>query len=375
MVPGQFEPQRAAFDPYLNLIYVKAMGDPLQRVLLIGHGGMGQLYARSLKRRSALCGVGVGSAQSRDRLSEQLEVPVDNDLNRLIETTKPDGLAVLSPTDWHANHARLGIRMGLPTLIIKPATAHPDTARALYKEASEGEVPVMMAHEGCCSPAFRTIEAALHDGAIGDLKEIRWLKEGKDQLSGGREPDAIEEATEGRNLGYVYATGMHEIYVANRLAGHTAPTSVDLQHVRASMARPELDALFHYGPDLVLRLRYDGDPDRPFRRGLQLVGTKGGLLWLVQPGKTQIELRTRGGKQDLPYYGTSSENPADPVVDRFLDVATIPEAQRSKEAGHLENLMDGAQALEGARMLTLAAAQFLSLDVDLDGIAGGTDRS
>ncbi|MBR58932.1 MAG: hypothetical protein CMH54_13055 [Myxococcales bacterium] len=339
---------------------------PTPKVLLVGHGGMGRLYADALRSAGALAGVVVRSEASMERLSKSIAEPVFRNLSKAMEQQAPDALAVLSPTDVHAHHIRHGIRAGIPVMVIKPAAVRPDTARELKQEADNAGIPVLVAHEGVFAPAYRALEEQIQQGAIGSVLEVRWLKEGQDRLSGGRDADPIDDATEGRNIGHVYATAMHEIYVANRLAGGAAPVDVAVHHANASIRVPELDALFTYPGGLQFRLRYDGQPDREFRRGLQVIGTEGNLLWLVQPGATILRRRTAEGTRDLPFVGTHTSNPAEPVITELMEMLGTEVV--------FENLDAGANALQGARILAQAVSDHLSVPITLDDLAGGVDR-
>jgi len=318
-----------------------------------------------------LAGVVVATEASEKRLKAQLEEPVGRDLEAMVHDLGVDALAVLTPTDWHAAHIRVGFALKKPVLVIKPSTVKAETSEVLLRESRDCGLAVMVANEGVFEPPFLALERAFKARAVGQVREIRWLKEGDETLSGGREKEVEDPETEGRNIGYIYATAMHELYVANRLAGRIAPSSVEVSHVHASASRPELDAHLVYPGDIQLRIRYDGRSGKTFRRGLQVVGEKGTLLWLVEPGSTRLEVRTREGSRDLPFFGRKTSNPAEPVVQAFLELV-------SKDSWTLsdipESLNDGANAIRAARMLASASANHLGLRSDLDAIAGGDDR-
>lgn len=341
------------------------------RVLLVGHGSFGRLYAEALRHEGMLAGIVVQSKASEERLSGILTEPVGRDLETMVHEQEIDALAVLTPTDCHSAHIRMGFALKKPTMVIKPSTVKAEVSEELLKESLECGVPVMVANEGVFEPPFQALERAFNARAIGAVREIRWLKEGDEALSGNRTKEVEDPATEGRNIGYIYATAMHELYVANRLAGRTAPSSAKVIHVHASASNPELDAELAYPDGIKLRIRYDGRPGRPFKRGLQVVGEKGTLLWLVQPGSTRLEVRTKEGSRDLPFFGRKTKNPAEPVVQAFSELI-------QKESWELsdipETLTDGANAIRAARMLAVSAAEHLGIFSDLDVIAGGVDR-
>jgi len=96
---------------------------------------------------------------------------------------------------------------------------------------------------------------------------------------------------------------------------------------------------------------------------------------MVQRGKTTLQIHTKIGRRDLPYYGTSGENPATPVLERFLSEAPRLVDNPNDDSIQLEDLLDGARALQSARLLTTAAANALDLSLDLEGVAGGVDRT
>jgi predicted dehydrogenase len=335
-------------------------------ILLVGHGSFGFLYAKALRDAGRLAGVAVRRAETAQRLKREMSEPVGTSYEGMLDELRPAGVAVLSPTAAHAAHADVAIRRGLPVLVIKPVTAHPKTAEELAARADAAKVPVFVAHEGVFAPPFKALEAAVTSGQIGEVREVRWLKEGGEQLSGGRTMELRPEDEQGDNLGHTYATAMHELYAANRLAGRIAPVKAEVAHVKASKATPLLDAVLEYPGGVVLRLRHDGRPEVPFRRGLHVVGTQGHVLWLMQPGKTTLKLKRGRDERDVPFSGGRGSLPATAVVEAFLDVV----------AGKIappETIADGVRALTAARLLTEAAAKRLGLTADLDKVAEGPD--
>ena len=336
------------------------------KVLVIGQGGMGRLYCQALREAGALAGVLVRTAATVERLRSQLAEPIGTNLEEMLAATGADALAILPTTDWHAHYLREAIARGLPALVIKPSCTNADTAEALDAQAKAAKVPVLVAHEGVFQPAFVTLEAAIAEGRIGAVREVQWLKEGAEQLSGGRQKDAARpEDLDGTNYGFIYATTMHELYACNRLAGRQAPERAEVVSVFASATQPRLDARIDY-PGLVARLRYNAAPNLPFRRGLNVVGERGSALWLMEPGKTTLRVKTARETRDLPYHGFSGANPATPVVAAWLQ-------SLAAGAAPTEGLLDGARALRAARMVTKAAAERQGAEIDLDAIAGGKD--
>jgi predicted dehydrogenase len=340
-------------------------------VLVVGWGGMGRMYAEALRARDALAGLLVRSEATAARARAELEVPAGTSLERILDESAPRALAIFTTTEWHATYVRAAIARRLPSLVIKPATVRPETAEALYAEARAVDVAVIVAHEGVYQPAFLALEQAAAEGRIGAVREIRWLKEGEDPLSGGRLREPPGEADQaGRNYGFVYATAMHDLYVANRLAGRVAPTEARVTALHASSVALRLEARVDYPRGVVARLRHQVAPGLPFRRGLQVVGERGSLLWLMEPGRSVLQLRLGSEVRDLPRAGHAGSSPATPVVAALLARLDDP----ASPLAPIDDLADGARALRAARLLTAAAAAHHGAEVDLDALAGGHDR-
>lgn len=330
------------------------------RVLQIGHGGMGRLYAEALRQREALAGVVVRTRASAARLSGTLNEPVHTSLEEALDSVRPDAVAVLSPTELHLSHARAALGQRLPVLVIKPVGCSPAEALSLGEAARAAGTWVLAAHEGVFQPAFVALERAVGEGQIGAVKEIRWLKEGQDVLSGGRpmDPERPEDRN-GTNFGFVYASVMHELYTANRLAGRKSPNSAEVATVHAARSSMKLDSTLRYEGGAMLRLRYHLAPGLPFRRGLQVVGDRGSVLWLMEPGRTVLQVSSGREVRDVPFRGVVGGNPALPVIDALL-------ASLRGEGPPTETAEDGARALEAARLLTVRAAECAGHTVDVE---------
>lgn len=134
----------------------------------------------------------------------------------------------------------------------------------------------------------------------------------------------------------------------------------------ASSVAAQLDARLRYDNGIEAVIRYDFHPDRPFRRGLHVVGDGGSVLWLMETGKTTLQVQRGRTKRDLPFHGGGVKVPAQHVVRAFIAVL--------EGAAPAETLEDGCNALLASRLLTEAAAEHLGMTVDVDTLAGGLDR-
>ena len=336
-----------------------------EEILVVGYGGMGRMYANALRKRCIVAGVVVGRQVTCDALSKELDEPGYTDVDEAVRATEPSAIAVFSPTEWHAANLRVALKHKIPSMVIKPACVDPEQAQSLFRDFEAAGVPLLMAHEGVFAPAFLALEAAVLQGMIGAVREVHWVKEGQESLSGGREKESPRpEDLEGRNYGHVYASVMHELYVVNRLLGRLEPENCDVGHCFAASHEMKLDALVRYPGGLLSRIRYNLGGELPFRRGLQVVGEKGSLLWLVQPGQSVLQLRQGKKVRDIGYRGRAG-GPAADVIHAFLELLD--------GGGSPESLEDGARALRAARKVTEAAASAAEVAVNLSGIAGGAD--
>ena len=64
------------------------------RILVVGYGGMGRMYARAIRNMSRLAGVVVGREESRRRLEDELEEAVFTDLEDALQRAKPTAVAM-----------------------------------------------------------------------------------------------------------------------------------------------------------------------------------------------------------------------------------------------------------------------------------------
>ena len=333
-------------------------------ILVIGHGRWGERYASRLVDFGALAGVVVQSESSAARCREAYQRPAFQSVEEALNQTQPKGVAVLSPTCWHVQHALLAIERKIPTMVIKPVAARLEGATQLKEALEKHQTPYFSVHEMVWMPAIERIKKTLEAGTLGELKQVRSFHQGS--FHGDGPPPPMENETPGENLGFLYDSTMHEASVLNHLAG-APPQSVKVKKVFASVARPEILAKIDYGDGVEGVLEYRGDPDLPEVFSFAAEGSLGSVVFEATSEDTTCTLRLGSATAELPLSVDRPSHPIDAAIHHFEEVI--------RGATPAEGLQEGLDAMLGAELICRAAAEKADLDFDEAEILGPADKS
>jgi len=145
-------------------------------VAIVGAGGWGYQHARVLTARHDidLCGIAGRDPGKTAKRAQEFSTRSYTDIERMLETEKPDLVTVSLPNQNHFAPTRKVISAGIPLFVEKPFTFDLSEADMLLKEAAEKKLffginfnhryakPVVMAHQ------------AIQQGKLGDLVFATW---------------------------------------------------------------------------------------------------------------------------------------------------------------------------------------------------------
>ncbi|MBM4041298.1 MAG: Gfo/Idh/MocA family oxidoreductase [Planctomycetes bacterium] len=145
-------------------------------IALVGAGSRGKYLAGAIPRAGhnlvAVCDV------DRRRIAEATDkkpnVAGYQDFRKMLDERgrEIDGVAVATPDHAHAAVAAAALKRGKHVFCEKPIARDVGEARTLRLLAREHKVATQMGNQGMSSDAFRRTLELLHEGAIGEIREV-----------------------------------------------------------------------------------------------------------------------------------------------------------------------------------------------------------
>ena len=147
---------------------------PALRAGLIGFGVMGQNHARVLGSLDGVELIGVVEPLGSKQRSGVPVVAAIDDLLAL----GVDYCVVAAPTTFHANIGLALAEAGVHTLIEKPLTTDPASARKLVAAFEQRGLVGAVGHIERYNPALRSMRARIEAGELGDIYQIATRRQG-----------------------------------------------------------------------------------------------------------------------------------------------------------------------------------------------------
>jgi UDP-N-acetylglucosamine 3-dehydrogenase len=135
------------------------------KVAVVGAGAMGSNHIRVLsefdEEKVRLVGVADTVEASVTRVINRFHVPGFADYREMIETTHPDLLVIVTPTNLHHEVAAFAIGAGCNTLVEKPIASTIEEAEDMVRLAEERHVILAVGHVERFNPAVQTLKQNL----------------------------------------------------------------------------------------------------------------------------------------------------------------------------------------------------------------------
>jgi len=191
------------------------MGD--LKIGIVGFGLVGKRHASALEKTNGLLLKDViehdpTSLQSSEK---KLNFITHNDLDEYLNSSKPDGLIIATPTVLHIDQAMKCIEKKIPLLIEKPISVHAKDAITLIKRSKELDVPLLIGQHRRHNQIIKTTKKILDEGVLGEIRSIQatcWFYK----------PDHYFDAAPWRKLkgaGPVYVNLIHDVDLLRYFCG------------------------------------------------------------------------------------------------------------------------------------------------------------
>ena len=191
------------------------MGD--LNIGIVGFGLVGKRHASALEKTNGLLLKDViehdpTSLQSSEK---ELKFITHNDLDEYLNSNKPDGLIIATPTVLHIDQAMKCIEKKIPLLIEKPISVHAKDAITLIKRSKELDVPLLIGQHRRHNQIIKTTKKILDEGVLGEIRYIQatcWFYK----------PDHYFDAAPWRKLkgaGPIYVNLIHDVDLLRYFCG------------------------------------------------------------------------------------------------------------------------------------------------------------
>lgn len=317
-------------------------GQTRLRILEIGHGRWGALYASELADRGVLAGVVTASRASADIAARRWGTHGYVQLEQAIAQGTFDGAVVMSPTRLHANHVRSLIDAGLPCLVAKPAAITTQDARALHAYAEAAQVSVLVGHDAVFTPLIAHVLTAIDRPGGRDATGIQIQRRGDPETAGM--PSSTEYF-----LAWVYEAVMHDMSVCNRFAGRVPPDEVKVSELCPDPTRPKLRVHATY-PTLTATIDLHHEPGAPFSQRFTVSTGDGQWVGEALARSSSLLHRPPGGVAQAVAVADDGGQHAR-LVERFLTLV------RDRSTKPTETCADAAHAIAAADVVVEAVCR------------------
>ncbi len=203
------------------------MTDTTLRVACVGAGYFAQFHYGSWARMPRV--VLVGSCDQDIEKARATGLPAFSSLNAMLNDQTPDLLDIILPPDAHADAIRTALAAGVKWIICqKPFCRDLSEGQAVALEAQAVGATIVVHENFRFQPWYRTMKAAIDDGAVGDVHQVTFRFRPGD----GQGPDAYLDRqpyfqTMPRFL--VHETAVHWVDTFRYLLGNPTAVYADLR--------------------------------------------------------------------------------------------------------------------------------------------------
>tara|TARA_B100001245_G_scaffold214036_1_gene180327 strand:+ start:1768 stop:2811 length:1044 start_codon:yes stop_codon:yes gene_type:complete len=146
------------------------------KLVVIGLGSMGGRHVKLIHSDTGCELVGVCDSDSEKRdVGDKYGVPFFNNINTLIEKTRPKGAIIATPSAHHAEVVRICSRYGVHVLIEKPMSNTPSSAQEIVDLSKNTQIKVLVGHHRRYNSLVQTTREIISSGKIGNLAAVSML--------------------------------------------------------------------------------------------------------------------------------------------------------------------------------------------------------
>lgn len=309
------------------------------KILVVGVGSIGRRHAQNAKQfaETAICEC---NAELGQEVATELCLPLFMDLNHALDW-KPDHVIVATPTHIHLAVADRAIESGAHVLIEKPISHSLDNVKEFLDKAELLGKKVFVVCNMRFHPAVQTLARningvgkplfvrAQYGNWLPDMRpgaDYRTLYCSRQMTGGGVILDAIHE------IDYIsWLLGSVQTVICN--AGRLSNLDIDVEDYAELLSSHSTGVMSEIHMDYLQRFK---------RRGCDIIGTDGTLVWLSE-GKTPENCEVRLYRSSSRSWKTLYK---EPNLNPYGIYQTLFENYLRAANGEQTDMLTGRAALE-----------------------------
>ena len=305
------------------------------KIGIIGTGNIGQIHARVLSSLRALVGVADIDVNRAKAIGNEYGVEAFDSYETMIETTKPDGVIIATPTSTHAKIAlNVAEKYDVKGILIeKPLASTIDDANKVAAILREKKIAAIISHSEIYNPVVNRAIALISEGVIGTPRTV--IHDRRGFVHPNRIP----------SLGDVFEDiGVHDFDIMSRISGGKAKLYAQCLKKDDILNAGTVLVKFESGAEHIFLLsrQYVGR-----KRAMDVSGTKGTLSLdllgqIIKVQDLDQEPTADGRTLRLPERGTTIKVYGEPLGEVISDFLRCIE----KGTKPIVGLDDGLAALE-----------------------------
>lgn len=144
------------------------------RLAVAGLGAIGRAHVqRVLANSDCILAAVAEPAAGAAATAREAGAVLFEELEAMLDASKPDGVILATPTQLHVAGALACIERGIPVLVEKPLADSADDARRLADAEAASRVPVLVGHHRRYSAALEAARAVIDSGRLGRITSFQ----------------------------------------------------------------------------------------------------------------------------------------------------------------------------------------------------------
>jgi predicted dehydrogenase len=297
------------------------------RLAFVGLGRVADVHYASLLAmpdRTQLVAVCDTRPEAVAQRQTEWNVPGFADFGQLLQSVEVDAVCLFLPHHVHREFVATAVAHRKPIFLEKPIATTVEEAEAITRLCADGQVMLMVAHNGLFHPAFEQMAAFVRNGWLGRPLFARgtsagWLtfrpwdfRLSREQTGGGCWIDA----------------GGHLVYCLRELLGDV----VDVTGYTAKLARPEMEGEDHAAATMKYRSgamahlfvsyghkmpNYQHDWPLGYLNSIEVHGDRGSIEYVICPEPRLRYFSEVPEAMPPGFQGWLTHTPAEPYTSSF----------------------------------------------------------
>ena len=144
------------------------------RLAIAGLGLVGRRHADAIAHADgAVLSAVVDPTDAGKTEAERRNVPWFADMRSMIDTQRPDGIILSTPTGLHVEQATVAVEAGIPVLVEKPLADDLGAAQDLVERAERAGAKLLVGHHRRHNPLIRKAKTIIETGDVGDIRAVQ----------------------------------------------------------------------------------------------------------------------------------------------------------------------------------------------------------